>query len=129
MNNLQGALGRTAGRSYKAAPRQLLQVDASNASTSPTTSHATAAHISKQDMAKEGEGVAREAAKMGREALGTATDGFVHRDPLTHRESLVILEQLYDLVLEVEQRRRDQPAPEEVEVFEEWYVASPAQSP
>ncbi|PIL24946.1 hypothetical protein GSI_12833 [Ganoderma sinense ZZ0214-1] len=122
LNNLQGALGRTAGRSYKAAPRQLLQVDASNASTSPTTSHATAAHISKQDIAKEGEGVAREAAKMGREALATVTDGFVHKDPLTHRESLVVLEQLYDLVLEIEQRRRDQPAPEEVEAFEEWTI-------
>nr|VWO94664.1 MDR efflux pump ABC3 [Ganoderma boninense] len=122
LNNLQGALGRTAGRSYKAAPRQLLQVDASNASTSPTTSHATAAHISKQDIAMEGEGVAREAAKMGREALATAADGFVHKDPLTHRESLVILEQLYDLVLEVEQRRRDQPPPEEVEAFEEWTI-------
>lgn len=128
LNNLQGALGRTAGRSYKAAPRQLLQVDASNASTSPTTSHATAAHISKQDIAKEGEGIAREAAKMGREALGTATDSLVRRDPLTHRESLVILEQLYDLVLEVEQRRRDQPAPEEVEAFEEWYVFGSVES-
>lgn len=61
---------------------------------------------------------------MGREALATATEGLVRRDPLTHREALVILEQLYDLVLEVEQRRRDQPPPEEVEEFEEWCVAT-----
>lgn len=27
VHSLQGALGKTAGRSYKAAPRQLLQVD------------------------------------------------------------------------------------------------------
>ena len=59
---------------------------------------------------------------MGREALATATDGFVRKDPLTHRESLVILEQLYDLVLDIEQRRRDQPPPEEIEAFEEWWV-------
>ncbi|KAI0691472.1 topoisomerase II-associated protein PAT1 [Cerioporus squamosus] len=123
LNNLQGALGRTSGRSYKAAPRQLLQVDTSNASTSPTTSHATAAHISKADSTKqEGEGAAREAAKMGREALATATEGLVRRDPLTHREALVKLEHLYDLVLDVEQRRRDQPPPEEVEEFEQWTV-------
>ena len=50
LNSLQGALGKTAGRSYKAAPRQLLQVDAApnGASSSPTLSHASA-HISKAD--------------------------------------------------------------------------------
>lgn len=124
INSLQGALGRTSGRSYKAAPRQLLQVDAANASTAPTTSHANNAHISKTDVTKEGEGAAREAAKMGRETLqANAKDGLVHRDPLTHREALVILEQLYDLVLDIEQRRRDQP-PEDVEAYEEWCVLS-----
>ncbi|OJT11571.1 DNA topoisomerase 2-associated protein pat1 [Trametes pubescens] len=125
LNNLQGALGRTAGRSYKAAPRQLLQVDSSNVSTSPTSSHAHAAHISKTYATKtkeEGEGAAREAAKIGREALANASDstGFVRKDPLTHREALVALESLYDLVLDLEQRRRDQPPPEEVEEFDEW---------
>ncbi|KAI0352379.1 hypothetical protein OH77DRAFT_1409256 [Trametes cingulata] len=122
LNNLQGALGRTAGRSYKAAPRQLLQVDSSNVSTSPTVTHA---HISKTDTTKakeEGEGAAREAARIGREALGNAATGLIRREPLTHREALVKLEQLYDLVLDLEQRRRDQPPPEEVEEFEHWFV-------
>ncbi|KAI8996589.1 topoisomerase II-associated protein PAT1 [Trametes punicea] len=124
LNNLQGALGRTAGRSYKAAPRQLLQVDASNVSASPSMSHASAAHISKADAAKAqemGEGAAREAAKIGREALGNASDptSLIRRDPLSHREALVKLEQLYDLVLDLEQRRRDQPNPDEVEEFEQ----------
>ena len=41
---------------------------------------------------------------------------------LTHRESLVILEQLYDLLLDIEQRRRDQPPLEDVEVLKESYV-------
>ena len=76
LNNLQGALGKTAGRSYKAAPRQLLQVDANATSPSPTLSHATAhAHISKADALLHGEtpkestNAAAEAAKIGRQAL------------------------------------------------------------
>jgi DNA topoisomerase 2-associated protein PAT1 len=119
-------LGKTSGRSYKAAPRQLLQVDASNASTSPTLAHANA-HISKEDSPSPqiGTAAAEEAAKLGREALGAAaaaasTDGLVRTDPLTHRQSLVMLEGLYDMVLEVEQLRRDQPPPEEEAVFQQW---------
>lgn len=54
---LQGALGKTSGRSYKAAPRQLLQVDESPNSES---------------IALDGGGGAKEAAKVGREALGSA---------------------------------------------------------
>lgn len=66
-HSLQGALGKTSGRSYKAAPRQLLQVDASNA--------ATHAHISREDaIRKHGEGAAKEAAKIGVEALGVTSD-------------------------------------------------------
>lgn len=63
LHSLQGALGKTSGRSYKAAPRQLLQVDASSATISGTHPH-----ISKED----GNGAAQEAAKLGREALGQA---------------------------------------------------------
>ena len=37
-NPLQGVLGKTSGRSYKAAPRQLLQVDATPLVGSPTSS-------------------------------------------------------------------------------------------
>ena len=37
-NPLQGVLGKTSGRSYKAAPRQLLQVDSAPMAGSPTTS-------------------------------------------------------------------------------------------
>ena len=60
---------------------------------------------------------------MGREALGNAEEGLVRREPLTHRQALVIIEQLYDLVLEVDQKRRDQPPPEEEEEFALWYAA------
>ncbi|CCM02449.1 uncharacterized protein FIBRA_04548 [Fibroporia radiculosa] len=120
LNNLQGALGKTSGRSYKAAPRQLLQVDSS---TSPTLSPAHA-HISKADALslRNGEGAAREAAKIGREALGTAahTGDLVHKDPLTHREALVIIERLYDVVLDIEQLRRDPPRPEEEREYQAW---------
>jgi DNA topoisomerase 2-associated protein PAT1 len=72
LHSLQGALGRTSGRSYKAAPRQLLQVDPNSVGTSPTLSHAHP-HISKEDTLRTGgEGAAKEAAKLGREALGDA---------------------------------------------------------
>jgi DNA topoisomerase 2-associated protein PAT1 len=70
LHSLQGALGKTSGRSYKAAPRQLLQVDAGNASPNVSPAHA---HISKDD-AEHRDGAAKEAAKLGREALGNAAD-------------------------------------------------------
>ena len=56
MNSLQGALGKTAGRSYKAAPRQLLQVD------------------TPAEQSADADGAAKEAAKRGREALGMSSD-------------------------------------------------------
>lgn len=120
IHSLQGALGKTSGRSYKAAPRQLLQVDAGNASPSPTLSPAHI-HISKVSVYHEG--AAKEAAKLGREALGNAADthNLVRQDPLSQRQVLTILEKLYDLILSVEQLRRDQPLPEEdEEVFLQW---------
>ena len=71
-HSLQGALGKTSGRSYKAAPRQLLQVDSANGTTSPAMGYA---HISKEDAIRQGgEGAAKEAAKLGAEALGGAAD-------------------------------------------------------
>nr|GAT46776.1 predicted protein [Mycena chlorophos] len=102
LHSLQGALGKTSGRSYKAAPRQLLQVD-DNAPASP---------------AKEDHDAAQEVARLSRETLGNGGN-VVRKDPLTHRQVLTILEMLYDLVLKVEQMRRDQPA-DEGEVFEHW---------
>ncbi|KAG2039900.1 topoisomerase II-associated protein PAT1 [Suillus americanus] len=117
LHSLQGALGKTSGRSYKAAPRQLLQVDASSATPTMSGTHP---HISKED----GNGAAQEAAKLGREALGQAagSDGVVRKDPLTQRQTLVVLEGLYDLVLNIEQLRRDQPL-EEDEEDEEAFVS------
>ncbi|EGO22680.1 topoisomerase II-associated protein [Serpula lacrymans var. lacrymans S7.9] len=124
LHSLQGALGKTSGRSYKAAPRQLLQVEAANATT-PTMSGAHP-HISKEDAIEtNGEGAAREAAKLGREALGAAagTDGVVKMEPLAQRQVLVILESLYDLVLSVEQLRRDQPPEEDEVAFNAWQMS------
>ena len=70
IHSLQGALGKTSGRSYKAAPRQLLQVDAGSPTLSPVHPHVH--HAGKA--AAHHEGAAREAAKLGREALGDAAD-------------------------------------------------------
>ncbi|KZT10098.1 uncharacterized protein LAESUDRAFT_722251 [Laetiporus sulphureus 93-53] len=119
LNSLQGALGKTSGRSYKAAPRQLLQVE----STLPTTSPAHA-HISKADAASRqiGADAAKQAAKIGREVLGGHTDltQIVRKDPLTYRESLIIIEHVYDILMELEQISREQPPPEEEERLKAW---------
>ncbi|KAI5984315.1 topoisomerase II-associated protein PAT1 [Pisolithus albus] len=126
LQSLQGALGKTAGRSYKAAPRQLLQVDAGTTTSTVSSTHP---HLSKDDVQSDtrhslgdSDGAAREAAKMGREALGDAAgaDGVVRKDPLTHRQVLVALESLYDLVLSVEQLRRDQPPEDDPIAFAAW---------
>ncbi|KAF8449234.1 topoisomerase II-associated protein PAT1 [Boletus edulis BED1] len=112
LHSLQGALGKTSGRSYKAAPRQLLQ-------------HAS--HISREDgqghsLSTNSDGAVREAAKLGREALGDVAgqDGVVRKDPLTRREVLVAIESLYDCVLNIEQLRRNQPFEEDDEAVAAW---------
>ncbi|KAH8116273.1 topoisomerase II-associated protein PAT1 [Phellopilus nigrolimitatus] len=119
IHSLQGALGKTAGRSYKAAPRQLLQVDTNGSSEPVAHAHG---HISKDSGKENAAGAAKEAAKRGREALGAHGDsqGVVRKDPLTRRECLVILENLYDTLLQVEQMRREQPAPEDEARMQEW---------
>jgi DNA topoisomerase 2-associated protein PAT1 len=85
-------------------------------------------------------GAAKEAAKLGREALGDAADvssrlyplktnshasftrsaAVVRREPLSRREVLSILENMYDTVLKVEQMRRDQPPREDEEAVGAW---------
>jgi len=50
------------------------------------------------------------------------TDNLVRKEPLTTRQTLVILEELYDTVLRVEQLRRDQPPAEDEIGSLEWYV-------
>ncbi|TRM57399.1 topoisomerase II-associated protein PAT1 [Schizophyllum amplum] len=113
LHALQGALGKTSGRSYKAAPRQLLQVDSNAASDAH-------AHISKDD-AKESTDAAAEAAKLGREALGIAgeSNGVIARKPLSPRDVLIRLEHLYDLVMQAERLNNSRPAEDE-EGFTEW---------
>ncbi|CAE6425868.1 unnamed protein product [Rhizoctonia solani] len=104
VGHLQGALGKVSGRSYKAAPRQLLQVEHD--------------HISKEDAA-----TAKQAAQLGREALGNqpgAGAGIVKRDPLTRREALLTLEGIYDRVIKIEQLQRAAPSPEDPVAQTKW---------
>ncbi|KAF8739057.1 Topoisomerase II-associated protein PAT1, partial [Rhizoctonia solani] len=106
-SHLQGALGKVSGRSYKAAPRQLLQVEHD--------------HISKEDAA-----TAKQAAQLGREALGNqpgAGVGVVKRDPLTRREALLTLEAIYDRVIKIEQFQRAAPSSEDPPAQEKWREA------
>ncbi|THH10733.1 hypothetical protein EW145_g1128 [Phellinidium pouzarii] len=123
VHSLQGALGKTAGRSYKAAPRQLLQVD-TNGSSETAASHAHG-HISKENAKESAAGAAKEAAKRGREALGAQADSglVIRKDPLTRKQCLFILEGLYDTLLRVEQLRREQPSPENEAGMHNWEAA------
>lgn len=109
LNSLQGALGRTSGRSYKAAPRQLLQVD----STSSTNSDHTGGSATNGNSA--GSDLAR--------ALNGATadpNGVVKKDPLTYKESLRILEHLYELTMHIDSHRRTIPAETDVTMTAIW---------
>lgn len=47
---------------------------------------------------------------------------FEKQDPLTHRETLVILERIFDIIMELDKLKEEQPVPEaEMEVFT-WFV-------
>ena len=54
--------------------------------------------------------------------MSQTDDGLVRQDPLSHRQTLVILEQLYDTILKVEQLRRNQQQSDDPEVLREWQV-------
>lgn len=53
----------------------------------------------------------------------------IRKDPLTRREVLVALESLYDLVLNIEQLRRNQPLEEDEEAVVNWCVLACAATP
>lgn len=46
----------------------------------------------------------------------------MRKDPLTQRQVLAALESLYDLVLNIEQLRRNQPPEEDEEAVVTWCV-------
>ena len=46
----------------------------------------------------------------------------VRREPLTRKEYLLILEDLYDSQLKIEQMRREQPPAEDEARVQVWYV-------
>lgn len=70
-SNLQGALGKISGRSYKAAPRQMLQVDSSGVAPSPTLANASPVKKSQEDHDK----LTKAAGKLGREAMNVGEVG------------------------------------------------------
>lgn len=93
---LEGALGRVSLSSTK-NPRQMLQIsgDKEGDKVAPTPDA----------------GHARDAVRQALEgaSLGGSGNAGVRRDPLTRHEVLRILEKLYDLVLQLEQMRRNAP--------------------
>ena len=58
--------------------------------------------------------------------INSQLDDTARKDPLTTKEVLQILEHLYDLVLDIEQLRREQSSldVEDIEVVDAWYVYS-----
>lgn len=113
---LEGALGRVSLSSTK-QPRQMLQVDAVKEEKDL---------IAKQGE-KEGTGHAQDAVRQALQgaSLGSHQDGLQKRPPLTKLEVLGILENLYDIVLSLEQFRRNAPAnvtdeTDESEAVVEW---------
>ena len=82
--NLDGALGKIALRT-RSAPRQLLQVSGA----APSAGHTLLAGL------------------IAGGVETTTSNG--ERKPLTHRAVLIILEQIYDSVLDLEQLKRIQP--------------------
>lgn len=97
---LEGALGRVSLSSTK-TPRQMLQVDALKEEPNGT-----------RKGEEEGTGHAQDAVRQALKgaSLGNDQSGQQKRPPLTKLEVLSILENLYDLVLSLEQSRRNAPA-------------------
>lgn len=100
---LEGALGRVSLSSTK-NPRQMLQISADAAK-------ANSQERSSSGAATPDAGHARDAVRQALEgaSLGGNGNAGLRRDPLTKHEVLRILERLYDLVLQLEQLRRNAP--------------------
>ncbi len=117
---LEGALGRVSLSSTK-NPRQMLQVsaDAAKANKERQSGDAT-----------PDAGHARDAVRQALEgaSLGGNGNADLRRDPLTKHEVLRILEKLYDLVLQLEQLRRNAPPAPPAEVDPQDDAASAAKA-
>ena len=125
LNSLQGALGRTSGRSYKAAPRQLLQVDSSSsASSDHAGGSATNGNSAGADLATALNGATADVciplvlSDVSHRDL--QPNGVVKKDPLTYKESLRILEHLYELTMHIDSHRRTIPAETDVTMTAIW---------
>jgi DNA topoisomerase 2-associated protein PAT1 len=56
--------------------------------------------------------------------LTVQTDNLVRKEPLSQREILVAVENLYDLVLNMETLKRNEPTPEDTEEYQTgWFVS------
>ncbi|GAA5891812.1 hypothetical protein JCM8208_002898 [Rhodotorula glutinis] len=119
--SLDGALGKIATRT-RAAPRPLLQVKPSSSSVPGAAAAAGGdkdGADSKQDEAKggvstgqsllAGAGLISASSSSSAAAAKTSAPAAGADGPLSHRDALVIIEQVYDCVLDLEQLRRIQP--------------------
>ena len=126
MNSLQGALGKTSGRSYKAAPRQLLQVDsASSVNSDHGAGSATNGDSAGTDLARNLNGAVADVGTQLHPSERVAhqdlqSNGVVKKDPLTYKESLRILEHLYELTMHIDSHRRTIPAETDANMTTIW---------
>ncbi|GJJ11363.1 hypothetical protein Clacol_005595 [Clathrus columnatus] len=115
VNPLQGVLGKTSGRSYKAAPRQLLQVESVTSpspNSSPRLRDQHLHHLGPED---------------GKHALPDKNvyENIEVKEPLTYRQALAIIENLFDYTIEWETNRRFIPE-ENTEDYENWLTTQKA---
>lgn len=118
-------MGRTSGRSYKAAPRQLLQVDSTSSTNSDNAGgSATNGNSAGADLAKYLNGATADVrispALLDVSHPDLQMNGVVKKDPLTYKESLRILEHLYELTMHIDSHRRTIPAETDVAMTAIW---------
>jgi DNA topoisomerase 2-associated protein PAT1 len=113
---LQNVLGKTSGRSYKAAPRQLLQVAIASPESQKAHPHPVKDH--------EIDNITEAPLKHGQVwwfSLFVSITNFVQLPaPFTRAESLLIIERLFSIILDVEQLRRNRPTTEDSSAISEW---------
>ncbi|GAA5956454.1 hypothetical protein JCM3765_005664 [Sporobolomyces pararoseus] len=110
--SLDGALGKIATRT-RSAPRPLLQVTPSTSSAAVPTSSTLGTDAEKSSSPPPGSTPSQdkgESLLTGAGLIAKSTEHASSEGPLSHRDALVIIEKLYDTVLDLEQLRRMQPS-------------------
>lgn len=107
--SLEGALGRVSLGTTK-APRQMLQINQDGTETGSASPPTTNGVVKNDGSDVTATGHAQNAAQQALQGASLAQGGVQKRPALNKLEVLTILEKLYDIVLTLEQSRRNAPA-------------------